>query len=237
MRMIEKLYSWYRLQEMKKVYKKHSIKMDPNQKYIFYAIHFEPEAATGVVVDLQNQLTIIQILSQCLPEGWLLYVKDHPHQYNINNTLDHYYLTNIQFFKDAGFYEELLKFTNVRLIDLNTPSEDLIKHCIATSTINGSIILESILCQKPCITFDNQLMAITQKQVSTLIHSFKDLKTLKKFIISLETNETQQFKQDKLQELTQYYFDHRVTTKNINIIESIIKNISHIKTKDQYNAI
>lgn len=224
MRLIEKLYSLYRLKEMRRFYEKNSIKMNAKQKYIFYAIHFEPEASTGVIADLQNQLTIIQLLSQALPKDWLLYVKDHPHQYNINNTLDHYYLTNIQFFKDISFYQEVLKLPNVRLIDLKTPSEELIKYSYATATINGSIILESLLCQKPCITFDRKIMAITQQQFS-LIHSFKDLKTLRKFIATLQEKHDP-ITQEELQNLAQYYFDHHSKEKNQNIIKSLLKHLS-----------
>lgn len=224
-RLVEKLYSYYRLKEMKRFYEKNSITMNTKQKYIFYAVHFEPEAATGVIADLQNQLTIIQLLSQALPKDWLLYIKDHPHQYNINNTLDHYYLTNIQFFKDISFYQEVLKLPNVRLINLQTPSEELIKHARATATINGSIILESILCQKHCITFDNQIMAITQRQLG-LIHSFTDLKTLRNFIASLQEEKHIQVTQEELQNLARYYFDHHSKNKNHNIIQSLLNDFS-----------
>lgn len=222
MRLIEKLYSYYRLKETQRFYAKNSIEMDTKQKYIFYAVHFEPEASTGVIADLQNQLTIIQLLSQAIPKDWLLYIKDHPHQYNINNTLDHYYLTNIQFFKDISFYQEVLKFPNVRLIDLNTPSEKLIAHACATATINGSIILESLLCKKHCITFDNRIMAITQQQFN-LIHSFKDLQSLKEFINSLNKEHTQ-IKQEALQNLARYYLDHNSKNKNQNYHSKPIKS-------------
>lgn len=223
MRIVEKLYSYYRLREAKRFYQKHSIKMDPQQKYIFYAIHFEPEASTGVIADLQNQLTIIQILHQALPKDWLLYLKEHPHQYDINNILDHYYLTNIEFFKDIRFYEEILKLKNARLIDLHTPSKELITHSYATATINGSIILESLLSQKHCITFDNRIMAITQRQFN-LIHSFQNFKALREFIHSLQKEGERPIDAD-LEDLAQYYFDHSSNNKNQNIIQSIFNHL------------
>lgn len=224
MRLTEKLYSYYRLKEMKRFYQRHAIQMDEKQKYIFYAIHFEPEASTGVIAEMQNQLTIIQLISSALPEGWLLYIKDHPHQYDINNTLDHYYLTNIEFFKDMSFYQEVIKLDNVRLIDLQTPSQRLIKHAQATATINGSIILESLLCSKHCITFDHQIMAITQRAFN-LIHPFRDLATLRAFIASLTGNPPAPISPEALQDLARYYFDHRASDKHNNIIQSMHQDL------------
>lgn len=227
-RIFEKIYSFYRLKEMQKFYKRNSIVPNYKQKYLFYAIHFEPEAATGVIVDLQNQLTIIQILSQCIPEDWILYIKDHPHQYNINNTLDHYYLNNIQFFKDISFYQEVIKLKNVQLIKLDTPSEHLIQNAQAIATINGSIILESITQKKPCITFDNHLMPITQSNLFPNIHVFKDIQILKDFLNSknplLDTLNNESLMKS-YEKLSHYYFDHH-HPKSV-IKESIKRNIMH----------
>lgn len=209
-RLIEKIYSLYRLKEMERFYKKNAISPDYSQKYVFYAIHFEPEAATGVICDLQNQLTIIQLLAESIPEGWLLYIKDHPHQYNINNIIDHYYLTNIQFFKDKDFYQEVLKIKNVRLISLQTQSEVLLQHAQAVATINGSIILESVTRNKPCITFDNYLMPITQSKLFSNIHVFQNLEELKKYLASNQCISYMSSKQKELgiKELKKYYFNH-----------------------------
>ena len=226
--LIEKIYSFYRLRETKKFYKKNSIQPNYSKKFVFYAIHFEPEAATGVVCDLQNQLTIIQLLSSCLPKDWLLYIKDHPHQYNINNNLDHYYITNIQFFKDKKFYQEILKLKNVRLIDLKTPSQDLIKHAKVISTINGSIILESINDKKPCITFDNYLMPITQCQLFPNIFTFSSTQQLKQYFDKKKWKNT--ITDDQIEEgyeqLRKYYFDHYKSTSCI--AATIWENIENI---------
>lgn len=225
-RFIEKLYSFYRLQEMKVFYKKHSVTPDYNKNYVFFALHFEPEAATGVVCELQNQLTIIQLLSKALPKDWLLYIKDHPHQYNINNTLDHYYLTNIQFFKDQEFYKDVLKLPNVRLIKLETESSDLIKHAKAVATINGSIILESVIEKKHCITFDNYLMPITQTKLFKNIFTFTNLDSLKHFFDfeNLQASITNLEIDNGLRELSRYYFDHhKATNAIIQTIEEDLK--------------
>ena len=61
-----------------KILHKICVDIDKHQKYVFYAAHFEPEAGTSVIVDLQNQLSVIQMLSHSLPKGWKLYVKRTP---------------------------------------------------------------------------------------------------------------------------------------------------------------
>lgn len=228
MRFIEKLYSFYRLKEMQRFYTKHAISLDPKQKYIFFALHFEPEAVTSVIMQLQNQLTIIQLLASALPKGWLLLLKDHPHQYGINNILDNYFLTNIQFFKDKSFYEEVLKLPNVRLITLDTPSDKLIEYSQAIASIRGNIILEAIHCAKPCITFDNSTIALTQKNIFSNIHVFKNLTTLKQFILSLTPPPTTYTKptQEQYQELGKYYFKHHEPKANETIISSLVLDLS-----------
>ncbi|RDU73867.1 hypothetical protein CQA57_04165 [Helicobacter anseris] len=229
-RLIEKIYSLYRLGEMKRFYKKNSVIPDYTQKYIFYAIHFEPEAATGVICDLQNQLTIIQLLAKSLPDGWLLYIKDHPHQYNINNILDHYYLTNIHFFKDRDFYEEVLKIKNVRLITLQTQSEDLLQHAQAVATINGSIILESVTKNKACITFDNYLMPITQSKLFSNIHVFQNLQRLKEYFTSSKYQQKMSNEEidSGIEKLRYYYFNHHIMGGgDLTIMETIIKDLKN----------
>lgn len=224
MRLVEKLYSFWRLKEMEKFYKKHAISFDNTRKYIFYAVHFEPEAGTGVFVDLQNQLTIIQILHSCLPQGWKIYIKEHPHQFDINNVREHFYLINFQFFKDKSFYEEILKFDNVVLIDYNTPSQQLMLNSQAVATINGSIILEATHYAKACVTFDNAIMPITQSRLFDNIHIFQSVSKLRDFFNQLDKEELTftQPTPEQYQELTQFYFDH---SKPEIIVQSILADL------------
>ncbi len=141
------------LKRMKKKYNSYSTHPKQDEKFIFYAIHFEPESKTSVAVPIQNQLTIIQMLHNSLPQGWKLYIKEHPFQFMLNTPAMHGYLYNIRWWKSIKFYEEIRKLDNVVFIDLDTPSKLLIEKSQAVATINGTVHLEAVFTNKPCLVF------------------------------------------------------------------------------------
>lgn len=135
-------------------YQSKSIKFDKSKRYIFYAMHMEPEAGTLARTTFSNQLVIIKSLAQNLPEGWVLYVKEHPHQLTqFNNFYRYYYLSSLHKFKTINYYDEILKLKNVFLLDIHTNSKDIIENSSAVSTINGTVILEAISVKKPVLAF------------------------------------------------------------------------------------
>lgn len=146
-----------------------------DDKFIFYAIHFEPEGGTSVCVPLQNQLTILQMLHNALPRGYKLYVKEHPHQFMLNNPEMGYFLYNIQWFKSISFYKELQKLANIKFINFNTPSHELIKNAQALATINGTIHLEATFHNKPCIVFAGKTILLQHAKNIIYVDSFKSL--------------------------------------------------------------
>ncbi len=172
---------WYRLsnlfyaKKMKRFYNTHSISIDKEEKFIFYAMHFEPEGGTSVCVPLQNQLTIIQMLHNALPQGWKLYIKEHPHQFMLNNPEMVYFLYNLKWWKSIEFYKELLKLHNVILVNFNTSSKTLLDKAQAVATINGTIHLESTFHNKPCIVFGGKNLLLQNAKNILYVDSFKTL--------------------------------------------------------------
>lgn len=61
-----------------------SVEYSRKENYIFYALHFEPEASIQCRHVLENQLIVVKMIAESLPIGWKLYVKEHPYQYEIN---------------------------------------------------------------------------------------------------------------------------------------------------------
>lgn len=173
---------WHRLsnllyaKKMKRFYKSHSVQMDKNEKFIFYAMHFEPEGGTSVCVPLQNQLTVIQMLHNALPKGWKLYIKEHPHQFILNNPEMVYFLYNLKWWKSIEFYKELLKLRDVALIDFDTSSRTLLDNAQAVATINGTIHLESTFHNKPCIVFAGKNLLLQKAKNIIYVDSFQTLK-------------------------------------------------------------
>ena len=124
-----KFYFNYR--KVRKCYKK----PDYNAKYVYFPLHYQPEASTIVCAQkYEKQLFFIDSWAKSLPADTLLYVKEH------------YALIG---HRDPQFYEELKKYPNVVLIDPWSPSKKLIEHSVAVTTLTGTAGWEAMLLRKP----------------------------------------------------------------------------------------
>ncbi|MDG2088408.1 MAG: hypothetical protein P8J68_06685 [Arenicellaceae bacterium] len=122
-------------------------KDDFNAPFIFVALHYQPEASTcpdgGYFAD---QALMIGMLSKLLPEGWLLYVKEHSLQLQAKSS-------KAWQGRDPQFYRDLVNHSNVRLVSIDTPSFDLMDRSKAVSTITGYAGWEALVRGKPVILF------------------------------------------------------------------------------------
>jgi len=146
----------YNVRKMRKFYESISVEFDASKKYVFYALHFEPEANIMARARFSNQLVVIKQLSQSLPKCWALYVKEHPDQFKFYRPGWWYFLCSIHQYRTKAFYKELLKFDNVNLLKQEVKSQDIIKSAEAISTINGSIASEALASNKSLILFGHQ---------------------------------------------------------------------------------
>lgn len=152
------------IRNLEKLYQQISTEIDfknNSEKYVFYALHFEPEASVMNRVILSNQLYIIRMISESLPEGWKLYVKEHPLQFKLKDLLL-YFIKTIPYFRTEGFYKRILELGNVRLISLKNSSEELINNAQATATICGTVTIESIVKKKPTLLFGENLTILAK---------------------------------------------------------------------------
>lgn len=115
--------------------KKYYHKADYTKKYIYYPLHYQPEASTLVCAEkYEKQLFYIDSWAKSLPADTLLYVKEH------YTFLGH---------RSLDFYKELKKYPNVVLIDPWESSRELIKHSVAVTTLTGTAGWEAMLLRKP----------------------------------------------------------------------------------------
>ena len=144
------------VRKIRKFYDSISVGLDTSKKYVFYALHFDPEASIMSRARFSSQLMVIKQLSQALPKGWVLYVKEHPDQFKLDGPGWWYFLISIHKYRTKEFYKEILKFDNVNLLKYKVKSQDVIKFAEAVSTINGSIASESLVFNKSLILFGHQ---------------------------------------------------------------------------------
>ena len=190
---LHKLYSFFQLRATQKLYKKLATKPSLQEKYIYYSLHVEPEATIIGKTLLESQLTMIKMISHALPSGWKLYVKEHPHQFMLNNEISHYFINNLDFFKNISLYQEIKKLHNVSLVSLDISSKELLQNAQAIATFGGTITLESAHYNIPAILF-NPLESVYARLYNTLhVQSYQDLqKALEKlqnnFLKNKESN-------------------------------------------------
>ena len=114
-------------------------------------MHYQPERTTSPQGEcFQEQLLAIKIISASIPKDWVLYVKEHPTQFQ-TSTL--FWAKN---FRDKNDYKIISRLKNVKLVPLDIDSKDLIQKAQIVSTINGSVGWEAMSkYNKPIAIFGN----------------------------------------------------------------------------------
>lgn len=169
----EKFFGYLKIRSTKRYVESISCKPNFNEKYICYFLHFEPEAAIQVSTELANQLVIIKMLSETLPEGWKLYVKEHPVQFDVNHDVGYYFMFDVPLFKTKKFYKKIISIPNVKLIRNEVTSESLIDNSQAVASILGTVFFESVLKNKPVLVF-SRLNPIAYLKDAFYINSFSE---------------------------------------------------------------
>ncbi len=112
----------------------------PESKFFFYPLHYEPEATIDVQGTIyRDQWHIIKRVSSALPLGYSIYIKEHPNMFSGLRRL--------------GFYRDLVKLGNVRLISPSIDGHELIACCQGVITIAGTAGFEALFYGKPVLMF------------------------------------------------------------------------------------
>lgn len=145
---------YLKLKKAKKYLDSIAVDLNINKNYICYAMHLEPEAAVAGMAEIDSQIAIIQMLASNLPQGWRLYVKEHPHQFLVNKSdeLDGF-IYSAGVFKTKRFYEEISKIKRVFFLKRETNMKNVIKNCRAMATMTGTIAAEVVSYRKPVMVF------------------------------------------------------------------------------------
>lgn len=113
--------------------------------FVFFALHYQPERTTmpegGPFADQERALRMI---SDALPEGWSLLVKEHPSQF--------LWQTEGELGRDNTYHDRLAALPGVTLVPLDVTSEALIAHAQSVITITGTVGWEAALNGTPTIT-------------------------------------------------------------------------------------
>ena len=131
------------------------------EKFFFYPIHLEPEAAILYIGDgiYKNQVKLIENIAASLPAGYYLYVKDHPHEYA---------------YRSADDYKRLLQVPNIRLLNQWIPAKVVMNKAVGVITINGTAGFEATMLNKQVYCFgENQYSFVDRDHY---VRNIRDLK-------------------------------------------------------------
>lgn len=135
------------LSNLKKEYLSVQSPVDWGRKFIYATLAYQPECSTSPQGDIfVDQLLMIETLSSVLPEGWMIYVKEHPYQWLPRG------LTYFSY-RYAGYYKKIAALKNVKLIPVETDSFELIRNCVAVANVTGSSAIEAVFRLKPALIF------------------------------------------------------------------------------------
>ena len=156
-----------RAKQLQKSYENVSLSIEdiPFSKFVFVALHFQPEETSLRAVEYECQFGMILRLSKLIPSDWGIVIKEHPQQFGKK--------TNGRSLND---YDWILSTSNSCLVDVATPSTDLLRKAEATVTICGTIIYESLANNVPVISFgpgSHSLLpgVLSYQQIESLPHA------------------------------------------------------------------
>jgi hypothetical protein len=129
-------------------YIKKSVKnISDYEKYVYYPLHFQPEATTVPAGNYySDQIKVINYLNDNLPDNIIIIVKEHP-AYLLDKTIP------ISLSRSLDFYKSILNKPKFRLVDINTDSYSLIKNSIAVATVTGTVSFEALPFNIPSLNF------------------------------------------------------------------------------------
>jgi len=121
--------------------------LDFSASYVYVPLNYQPERTTSPQGDVYvDQILMIETIAAALPEGWKVYVKEHPSQWwrdGINYSHARY----------EGYYKKIAEIKNVEFVPITTDSRKLIRQAKAVAVVTGNAGWEAILRSVPALVF------------------------------------------------------------------------------------
>lgn len=198
-----------------------------NKPYIFLPLHYQPEMTSNPSGDIfVDQFLCVEALVKNIPDNWEIYIKEHPAQFQSHG--------EGQTSRIKEFYDDLLKFPNIRLVPLTTDSYSLIANAKAVATISGTVGWEAMARRKPVLLFGlswyenySGVLKIIKEETVAKIYDFIqnfsfDENNLLSYLAALEKNSFRAYYfrglKDKMNQSEKECIE--------NLIDSIICNIN-----------
>jgi len=145
---LQDIYSKFLTIILKREYYKYVYQPDYRLSYIYFSLNYQPERTTSPLSgEFVNQYLAIKMLSEVIPNDWIIYVKEHPKQFSFAKSM----------FAVASrhklLYSDISNLNNVRLVSLSESSFELIDNSKIVASVNGTSSWEAVNRGKPTIIF------------------------------------------------------------------------------------
>ena len=122
--------------------------VDTSRPYVYVGLHCQPERSSSPCGGFYaHQELMVGLLAQNLPDGWRVYVKEHPSQFKRFQRAERA--------KTLNFYEDMAAMDNVDLVPLSQDSFELMDKARGVATISGSVGFEAVARGIPALVFGN----------------------------------------------------------------------------------
>lgn len=155
------------INEIKKKFRQYFINknlirnIENKKPFIYFSLQSEPERALLIAGGLfTDQIKVITNIAKSLPNGYNLYVKEHPLMY-------------LREWRSISYYKQIMGLSNVTLIHPSVKSDYIIKRSSLVVSINSTSALEAGFYNKPSITLSNQEFSYLP-----FVHQIKTLEEL-----------------------------------------------------------
>jgi hypothetical protein len=129
-------------------YKPLCVEPDFNEKFLYFAAPYQPEAVTGNNAGVYDDILLaLDILSSVIPDDWVIYYKEH--YFTFSNSL----WSKGSIRRDKHFYKKINEYNNIEFVSTDINSFKLIDNSQAVATVSGTTSWEAAARGKPSLSF------------------------------------------------------------------------------------
>lgn len=142
--------TWAYLQKIRlqRAYEENAKLPDTGKPFVLLALHYQPERTSCPDAEsYSDQFLVAQLLSQSLPRGWQLLIKEHPSQFSFGG--------EGEMSRREEDYVRLVELPRTELVSMNVRTSDLLDETKAVATLTGFVGVEASLRGIPVLVFGN----------------------------------------------------------------------------------
>lgn len=141
----QQVWEWFETKKLQRIYNENAA-TELVGPAIYVPLAGQPERTTNPQADIYTQqLLMVNILAHAVPEGWRIWVKEHPNQFHPQ------FAANMC--RSDEFYLGLKALDNVQIVNESFDPFVLIDQAIAVATTGGTTALEAVARGKPVLLF------------------------------------------------------------------------------------